>query len=915
MCKNGEITVILQPNIKQIIMTKFRLFRATLLSAAFLLTTLTYGQSDLIITALYDATLTGGVPKGTEIYVINDVSDLSIYGLGSANNGGGTDGEEFTFPAVSATAGDFIYVSSDSTGFINFFGFDSDYTSGALSINGDDAVELFQNGVAVDVYGEIDVDGSGQAWEYTDSWAYRANGSAPNATFSTADWLIPGTDALDGDTTNASASQPVPFGTFDPDGSSTITTYTIQEIQETTDPSGDSPRVGEIVETSGTVTAIGNGGFWIQSGSGAWSGIFVLDGSSITALGDAVTVEGAVQESNGLTRISATSVAVNSSGNSLPSSTSVSTGAAGVEEFESVLLSISGAICVNADAGFGEYVLNDGSGDYLADDALFAFSPVEFAEYDAEGIGFFSFGNFKLLPRDANDIEDTGNNQLVVGFASDVADVTENEGTVSFDVNIINPSISSTDVDVIVTGGTAVNGVDYSFSEPAALSFAGSAPQSFSVTIIDNATENVDKTITFGLSNATNGALLLPDAFTVTILDDEITLTDIAVVAETDVDGVAINDGLEFNISGRVLGGNFSGSGLQFTVLDATGGIGVFSSTIVSGYSVTEGDQLIITGTVNQFNGLTQITPSSIVLVSQGNAIPNPADVDQLSELTESRLVVFECATVLDPTDWTNSGSGFNVEVSNGTDTITVRVDNNTDLYNEPVPTGEFDVVGIGGQFDFSSPFTEGYQLLPRSSADILAPNCAAPCENPFPAVDNSSLNTTILSNSVLTEWDAVPGQIACQIQVRLAGANTLLGSRTIGGANANSFVIPGGALNLGTNYQWRVRCGCSQTPIVAGPFSPWVLFFTGSGAQIASSPNPSNGQSFVTFSVSKAEMTTLEVYDMSGKMVEALYNGMAQPGDEYRFEFNGTSLPNGIYIYRLTTESEVKTEKFMISK
>jgi DNA/RNA endonuclease YhcR with UshA esterase domain len=788
-----------------------------------------------------------------------------------------------------------------------------------LGINGDDAIELFQNGLVADIYGDINVDGTGQAWEYTDSWAYRVNGSVPSdSTFNIAEWIIPGTDVLDGQTTNATASQPVPLGTFDPNGGSIVTPYTIAEIQETVDPSGDSPKVGETVETSGIVTAVGNGGFWIQDGTGAWSGIFVLDGSAIASIGDDVTVVGAVQESFDLTRISATSVAVNSSANPVPSATAVSTGAAGVEEFESVLLSVSGAICVNADAGFGEYILNDGSGDYRADDLIFAFVPTAFAEYDAVGIGYFSFGNFKLAPRDVDDIEDTGNNQLVVGFFDAAADVPENGGTVSFDVEIVNPSISATTVDVVVIGGTAVDGVDFTFSGPVALSFAGSsaAPQSFSVTVIDNGTENEDKTITFGLVNVTNGALLLPETFTLTILDDEITLTNIGVAAATDVDGVAVNSGTEYNIQGVVLGVNLSSTGQQFTMVDATGGIGVFSSTIVSAYTVTEGDVLVLTGTVNQFNGLTQIAPSSIVVLSQGNAIPNPVDVDQLGELTESRLVVFECATVLDTAAWTNTGSGFNVLVSNGTDTITVRVDNNTDLYNAPVPTGEFDVVGIGGQFDFSSPFTSGYQLLPRSTADILESSCATnPCENPFPAVANASINTTILSNAVLTEWGAVPGQIGCQIQVRLAGGPGILGSRIVPGVDADSFIIPGSALSLNTNYQWRVRCGCSQTPLVAGPYTPWVPFSTGSGIQVSSAPNPSNGQSFVTFSVSRAEMSTLEVYDMNGRMVEALFNGIAQPGSDYRFEFNGTSLPNGIYIYRLTAESEVKTEKFMISK
>ena len=62
-------------------------------------------------------------------------------------------------------------------GFTNFFGFAPNYSSFALGINGDDAVELFKNGSVVDVFGDINVDGSGQAWDYLDGWAYRNTGS------------------------------------------------------------------------------------------------------------------------------------------------------------------------------------------------------------------------------------------------------------------------------------------------------------------------------------------------------------------------------------------------------------------------------------------------------------------------------------------------------------------------------------------------------------------------------------------------------------------------------------------------------------------------------------------------------------------------------------------------------------------
>lgn len=172
----------------------------------------------LMITAVIDGPLSGGVPKAVELYVLNDIPDLSVYGLGSANNGGGSDGQEFTFPAVSASEGDFIYVSSNASGvagFTNFFGFAPDYNTFAMSINGDDAVELFGNGQVIDVFGDINVDGTGQAWEYMDGWAYRNSGALPNGgIFDVNDWSYSGINALDGQSSNSTASSPLPIASF-----------------------------------------------------------------------------------------------------------------------------------------------------------------------------------------------------------------------------------------------------------------------------------------------------------------------------------------------------------------------------------------------------------------------------------------------------------------------------------------------------------------------------------------------------------------------------------------------------------------------------------------------------------------------------------------------------------------------------
>jgi predicted extracellular nuclease len=171
---------------------------------------------DLVITGVIDGPLTGGLPKAVELYVANDIPDLSVYGVGAANNGGGTDGVEFTFPAMPAAAGEFLYLATESDAFTAFFGFAPQFVNAnAASINGDDAIELFMNGSVVDVFGEINLSGTGQPWEYLDGWAYRVNGSGQDgSTFVMANWGFSGINALDGAATNATAVTPFPLGTY-----------------------------------------------------------------------------------------------------------------------------------------------------------------------------------------------------------------------------------------------------------------------------------------------------------------------------------------------------------------------------------------------------------------------------------------------------------------------------------------------------------------------------------------------------------------------------------------------------------------------------------------------------------------------------------------------------------------------------
>ncbi len=173
------------------------------------------GPASVMITGVFDGPRSGGTPKGVELYVLHDIADLSSYGIGSANNGGGTDGEEFQFPAISVNGGTFLYFASDSTEFNAFFGFDPQFTDPSALINGDDAVELFFAGEVIDQFGWTNVDGTGQVWEYRDGWAHRINNQRNNNGFFRPEkWIYSGLDELEGGVTNATCDTPYPVLTY-----------------------------------------------------------------------------------------------------------------------------------------------------------------------------------------------------------------------------------------------------------------------------------------------------------------------------------------------------------------------------------------------------------------------------------------------------------------------------------------------------------------------------------------------------------------------------------------------------------------------------------------------------------------------------------------------------------------------------
>lgn len=187
-------------------------------------------------------------------------------------------------------------------------------------------------------------------------------------------------------------------------------------------------------------------------------------------------------------------------------------------------------------------------------------------------------------------------------------------------------------------------------------------------------------------------------------------------------------------------------------------------------------------------------------------------------------------------------------------------------------------------------------------------------CAQPFPKVDEDSLMANVSLNQIELLWTSIPGQIGCQIQVQPSDDAGNINSKTIQGSTVSSFSFSSALLSSNTDYEWRVRCGCSQSPLIAGQFTSWQPFTTLGAIQLSSFPNPADDAATVMFATTVSDQVTLEVIDLSGKRVAQLFFGVTDSNSEYTIQFDTSAMTDGVYIYRLISTNAVVTEKVIVS-
>lgn len=312
--------------------------------------------------------------------------------------------------------------------------------------------------------------------------------------------------------------------------------------------------------------------------------------------------------------------------------------------------------------------------------------------------------------------------EAFVSFEVAGIQVEENVGTIELTINAFNVTVD-VPVTIDISSASATAGEDFTGSFPVTLTFTPeNNVQVITIDIIDDLIEEeLFEYFTLTMNDDDDLATFVNESITISIEPSDLDFPyyEIGTIITADDAGVADSVGVYCSISGIVHGINFNPDGTEFTLIDATGGIKVFDADESFGYTVVEGDSVLVLGQVAQFMGMMQFYPLSITLIDGGHPLETPTLVTELTESNESHMVRMECVELIDPTQWTQTGSGFDVDVTDGTNTFVMRVDLNTTIFPVSAPAGHFSVVGIGAQEDDALPYDSGYTFWPRYIEDI----------------------------------------------------------------------------------------------------------------------------------------------------------------------------------------------------
>ncbi|MFP4395507.1 MAG: ExeM/NucH family extracellular endonuclease, partial [Anaerolineales bacterium] len=493
-------------------------------------------------------------------------------------------------------------------------------------------------------------------------------------------------------------------------------------------PGGPSLCSGETVTVTGIIYAVYGSDFAIAEDEGAWHGIFVDHSGSYTpTVGHEVQVQGTVEENYGFTQIVYVTHTVLMTGTTPYTPSVISTAeAADGEAYEGVLVEVHDVSVSDEDLGYGEWGVDDGSGQVYVDDAGFGgytYTPTDGDALDlVRGMLNYSFGNYKIAPRGDNDIvEATGSGLLIEKHAPAFTPPGE-----AFTYTLTVENQTAQTINDLWISDTLPLSLTYASSNPVgtwneathtitwteSASIAYGDMLSYTIVVTAPAEMTVVSNTDYMVSSSDWPTPTVGDPVE-TLIRDCNSIYGIQHTTDSD-DGTYPSPCAGENVTVRgivyaVYGSNY------FIAEDEGPWHGIY---VYNGGSVSVGDEVEVTGNVVEYYGVTEFSsPSNVEILSSGNALYGPS------------LVTVDEIPVDDP-DISEGYEGVFVEVRD----ITVTAEaNNYYIWTFTDATGkegkaddwgyraqpnvgdEYAVLRGPLAYDFSE-----YKIMPRDADDAL---------------------------------------------------------------------------------------------------------------------------------------------------------------------------------------------------
>jgi aminopeptidase N len=182
----------------------------------------------------------------------------------------------------------------------------------------------------------------------------------------------------------------------------------------------------------------------------------------------------------------------------------------------------------------------------------------------------------------------------------------------------------------------------------------------------------------------------------------------------------------------------------------------------------------------------------------------------------------------------------------------------------------------------------------------------------PIYNINWTQMNDTLLINSTQTTSTSVTPLFKMQLELKLhfAGGDTTIRINQMNNTQSFQIYFPLTVTNITADpNNWVI----DQSTTIHTGFDD-NQFNVESFYLYQNYPNPFNPSTTIEFDLPKSSQVTLKIYNIIGEEVNTLLSASLLSGS-YKYEWDGSNLASGVYLYRLEAEGYVETRKMVLMR